>query len=102
MTIVNITSRNWMPWLMFCCGLLTVPLVFVVGCVTSHPRANWDTSFFGRRLAWPLFIFGFCCCFVSPFFTRFSTKLRLVLALAGVLMAGIIFFVCEVVLFFLF
>src|SRR3954454_8003907 len=101
MTISSITSRDRLPWLVLCLGLFSVPAIFVVGCLVSHPRNNWDTSFFGRRLAWPLFMCAFCCCFVSPLFTRSSKKLRLVLAFAGALIAAFAFFLCEMFLFFL-
>ncbi len=91
-----------MAWFVFGCGLLIVPVVFVVGCLTSHPPANCDSSFFGRHLAWPLFALGFCCCFASPFFTRVPLWKKFVLALAGALIAGLVFIVSVAVLFFIF
>jgi hypothetical protein len=90
------------PWIVFALGAFMVPAVFAIACFSSHPPNNWDTSFFGRRLAWPLMIFGFCCCVASPFFTRLPLWTRLVLALVGALTAALIWLISMVVLWFAF
>jgi len=97
-----IILRDWWPWFVFGSGVFIVPVVFVIGCLSSHPPPNWDSSFFGRRLAWPLMTFGFCCCVVSPFFTRFPWWTRFVLAFIGALIVGFVWVVSMVVLWFVY
>ena len=97
-----IIPTDYWPWMVFGSGILSVPVVFAIGCLSSHPPPNWDSSFFGRRLAWPLMIFAFCCCVASPFFTRLPGCARFVLALTGALIVGFEWLISMMVLWFLY
>ena len=96
----HFARRNPLAWLIFACGLILIPLVFVVASFSSHPAHDWDTSFFGHHLARPLLILGFCCCCSSPFWTRASTLLKFVLAVTAAVIFGVLLVLGVVVLFF--
>jgi hypothetical protein len=98
----SFSFRDWLPWLVFACGVAIVPAVFFIGCLSSHPPANWDTSFFGRSLARPFLILGFCCCCLSPLLTKLAVWLRLVLVFGGAAVFGLVFLVLEMILWFLY
>jgi hypothetical protein len=94
--------RDWLPWVGYGGGIAMVPVVFAVGCALSHPPANWDSSFFGRHLAVPLWVLAFCLCCGSPFFMRFTLPLQLLFALIGAGTFALAFVACVTIGFVLF
>jgi hypothetical protein len=91
------TLWNRIAWAVFGFGVLCPALVFVVADNLSHPAWAWDSSYFGRYLATPLWIFGFVCCVLSPHFTQLSSSWKMWTMFIGIGAYGIVFVVSLIV-----
>jgi hypothetical protein len=85
------TVRDWLPWLFFGCGLLTMPVIFLLWFVSGHQSSH------ELLYEMPLKITGLCFCFLSPLFTRLPIWLRIVAGFVGLVLFAVIYAFCVVI-----
>jgi hypothetical protein len=88
----SIATRDWLPWLFFICGLLTMPAIFLLGHFFSDPASHTQPSY-----EVPLEIVGLCCSFLSAFFTRLPMRLRFVVGVVGLFAFAAIYALCVLI-----
>jgi len=84
--------RDWLPWLFFGMGLLTMPAIFLLGYLLGNQSAHTQPPYEIQ-----LEIVGLCFCSLSPFFTRLPIWLRFVIGVAGLFAFAAVYCLCVLI-----
>src|SRR5512145_300855 len=94
------TRKVRLPWILFSLGVLITPVAFTISGFLTHDHV--DTSFFSRRLFFPLIGVGFCSALAAPFFSALPLARRCLLSFFAALgwgMIGYLSFVAALAVF---
>src|SRR5712671_3210653 len=86
------TRTDRIPWIVFRCGLLYPPSLVIVTAILNFLGLHHEPSHEANPLVILLTLLALCCCCGAPLCTSAPLPKRLLLAVGGALLFGLVFF----------